>query len=339
MNVIERITWFKRNFGDKIAAATQDTPISVDLVTAIAVQETGYIWPALIRHHQGDVVAVLEGCVGDTLDTPNRRAFPINRAALEAEPYGRQMFDIGRTALAGLAEVNADYRRVYERDPDKFCRGYGILQYDLQHIRSDPDYFLGRQWVDFDICLQKCLNELDYGLRVRGFENRRSLSNFDAATVAIVYNTGGYRSSKGLKQGHFSAGKYYGEWVFEYIGLSQGVTVGTGDAPDTPTRYRVTARSGLRLRGGPGTQYSTLDTVEYGTEVDVLRFDGPADDWALVDLEGDGGRDGFMFADFLEPVWTAPESDVEDTLRVEMALASGLDVAGHGDEDAIEPDG
>lgn len=338
MNVMERITWFKRNFGETIATATRGTPISVDLVTAIAVQETGYIWPALIRHHNGDVAAVLEGCVGDTLDTPNRSAFPINRAALEAEPYGEQMFDIGRSALAGLAEVNADYRRVYERNADKFCRGYGILQYDLQHIRNDPDYFLERQWVDFGTCLRKCLNELDYGLRVRGFENRQSLSNLDAATVAIVYNTGGYRSSKGLKQGHFSAGKYYGEWVFEYIGLSQDVMDGTDDAVETPTRYRVTARSGLRLRGGPGTQYNVLDTLDYGTEVDVLRFDGTAEDWALVDLQGDGGRDGFMFADFLEPVWTAPENDVEDTLRLEMALTSGLEVAGLGDEDAIEPD-
>ncbi|XWN29928.1 MAG: SH3 domain-containing protein [Devosia sp.] len=338
MNVIERITWFKHNFGEKIAAATQGTPISVDLVTAIAVQETGYIWPALIRHHQGDVVAVLEGCVGDTLDTPNRRAFPVNRTALEAEPYGEQMFDIGRAALAGLAELNVDYRRVYERDPDKFCRGYGILQYDLQHIRSDPDYFLGRQWGNFEICLQKCLNELEYGLRVRGFENQRSLSNFDAATVAIVYNTGRYRASDGLEQGHYSAGKHYGEWVFEYIGLSQGVAIGTDIAIDTPTRYRVTARSGLRLRGGPGTEYRILDTTDYGVEIDVLRFAGPADDWALVDLEGDGGLDGFMFADFLEPVWIAPGSNVEDSLRLEMALESAPGFAGLGSEDATEPD-
>ena len=339
MNVTERIAWFKRNFGDRIVAATQDSPISVDLVSAIAVQETGYIWPALIQHHQGDVDAVLEGCVGDTLDAPNRRAFPIDRAALEAEAYGEQMFDIGRTALETLAEINFGYRRVYERYPDKFCRGYGILQYDLQHIRSDPDYFLERQWLDFDICLEKCLNELDYGLRVRGFENRRSLSNFDAATVAIVYNTGGYRSSRGLKQGHHSAGKYYGEWVFEYIELSQSVSVEDDDNVDTSASYRVTARSGLNLRGGPGTQYEVLDTLDYGTEVEVVRFYGSTDNWALVDLEGDGSHDGFMFADFLEPIWVEPENEAEDTLRVEMALASGLDVAMPSGEDAIEPDG
>lgn len=338
MNVTERISWFKRNFGNQVAVATAGTPISVDLVTAIAVQETGYIWNSLIQHHQGDVDAVLAGCVGDTLDAPNRRAFPISRAALEAEPYGEQMFDIGRTALAGLADINADYRRVYERDADKFCRGYGILQYDLQHIRSDPDYFLERQWLDFDICLQKCLSELDYGLRVRGYENREALSAFEAATVAIVYNTGGFRSSRGLKQGHFSAGKYYGEWVFDYIELSEGVVIEPSDVERMSAAHRVTARSGLRLRGGPGTMFGTIDTIEYGTEVNVLRFDGSSDDWALVDLEGDGGRDGFMFADFLEPVWVEPESDAEDMLRLEMAMSSGLGVLGFDDEDALEPD-
>jgi len=338
MNVVERIIWFKRNFGDKIAAATQGTPISVDLVTAIAVQETGYIWPALIRHHNGDVAAVLEGCVGDTLDAPNRNAFPVNRAALEAEDYGERMFDIARAALAGLAEVNDDYRRVYENNEDKFCRGYGILQYDLQHIRTDPGYFLGREWVDFDICLEKCLRELDYGLRVRGFQDRASLSNFEAATVAIVYNTGRYRPANRLKQGHFSGGKYYGEWVFEFIELSQGVVVRPGDVVNRPTRYRVSARSGLNLRGGAGTQYRILATLDHGTEVTVLRFEGPSDDWALVDLEGDGALDGFMYSDFLDPVWIVPENDAEESLRLEMALSLGLVDDGHSDEDAIEPD-
>lgn len=339
MDVTERIAWFKRNFGDKIIAATQDSPISVDLVSAIAVQETGYIWEALIEHHKGDVDAVLEGCVGDTLDAPSRRAFPTNRAALVSEPYGEQMFDIGRSALGALAEVNFGYRRVYDRDPNKFCRGYGILQYDLQHIRSDPDYFLDKQWLDFDICLEKCLNELDFGLRIRGFENRRSLSNFDAATVAIVYNTGGYRSSRGLKQGHQSAGKYYGEWVFEYIELSQSVNFDAGEMEGTSALHRVTARSGLNLRGGPGTQYEVFNTFDYGTEVEVVSFYGSTDNWALVDLEGDGGHDGFMYADFLEPIWVEPENDAEDTLRVEMALASGLEVTIPSWEDAIEPDG
>lgn len=338
MNVTERITWFKTNFGTRIAEATEGSPISVDLVTAIAVQETGYIWDALIEHHRGDVAAVLEGCVGDTLDAPNRSAFPRNRVALENEPHGEQMFDIGREALATLAEVNADYRRVYERDENKFCRGYGILQYDLQHIRRDPDYFLERQWLDFDICLEKCLNELEYGLRVRGFEGRSSLSNFEAATVAIVYNTGRYRSSRRLKQGHFSAGKYYGEWVYEYIDLSESVNFEAGETLEAPGVYKVSARSGLRLRGGPGTQFSTIDILDFGKDVHVVRFEGAEDEWALVDLEGDGALDGYMFAEFLEPVWTAGEVDVEETLRLEMAMVSGSEVEGFGEEDAAEPD-
>ena len=326
MNIKERLTWFKSNFGQEIEEATDGTPISIDLVSAIALQETGYLWSALLRHHAGNLEKVLEGCVGDTIDYPSRRAFPRNREALESISHGNELFGIARMSLAGLAEINGTYRKVYERDPDRFCRGYGILQYDLQHMKGDPDFFLKMQWSDFGVCLDKCLKELTNALRKRGFEGRDELSDFDAATVAIVYNRGRYDPARELRQGHRdSSGKYYGEYIFDYIKLSQSIgadhsAVGDIVPDDIPMNYFISARNGLNLRGGPGTEYEALDTIDNGIEVNVLRFMGARDEWALVDLKGDGRLDGFMYSDFLEPTIDhgTGEDRVEDDVRSEM---------------------
>lgn len=65
------------------------------------------------------------------------------------------------------------------------------------------------------------------------------------------------------------------------------------------TLMEVTARSGLRVRRGPGTMFDEVTALPAGTIVTVLAMDGG---WAKVDLEGDGLADGFMFAGFLRLV-------------------------------------
>ncbi len=334
MNAKQRMTWFKQNFGAKIAAATAGGPLTVDLITAIAHQETGYLWPASLRHHDGDVNEVLHDCVGDTLNYPQRNAsaFPRNKADLLSKSFGEDMFDVAREALQRIGRVVPAYRKVYENDPDKFCHGFGILQYDIQHALTDPDFFLEQQWADFDLCLERCIAELEFGLRKRGYEDATHLSDFELATVAIVYNTGGYKSSRGMRQGHKSGNKYYGEWIKEYIAIAKTIDVdleyyenddSDGSTDSTSEKYIVTARSGLNLRGGPGTDYSINDTIAAWTEVNVLALMGPREDWALVDLQGDGDRDGFMYAKFLARMSNniADSDAIEDMLRMELISA------------------
>lgn len=327
MNVKERMAWFKRNFGAKVAASTAGSPITVDLVMAIAHQETGYLWPRLLAHHDGDVAEVLRDCVGDTLDYPKRnaRAFPRNKADLLTKPFGAELFEIARGALRRMGQAVPAYGGVYDNYPDKFCHGFGILQNDIQHVLSDPDFFMEQQWADFDICLQRCLAELDYGLRRRGYENETRLSDFELATVAIVYNTGRYVSSRGLRQGHKSGGKYYGERIKEYLEIARTIELDLGYDPDeiidvVPRNYVVTARSGLNLRGGPGTDFSINDTISFGTEVNVLAFMGDEDAWALADLQGDGGLDGFLYAEFLSTSGAVGDDadPVEEMMRAEL---------------------
>ena len=58
--------WFKSQFQPQIEAAIAGTPFSVDMITAVACQETGGIWPRLRR--QGlPTPRILELCVGDTI--------------------------------------------------------------------------------------------------------------------------------------------------------------------------------------------------------------------------------------------------------------------------------
>ena len=64
-------------------------------------------------------------------------------------------------------------------------------------------------------------------------------------------------------------------------------------------QHRVTARSGLRLREGPGAQFDIIGGLRFGEIVFVVST---VDGFARVDVEGDGQIDGFASAAFLEAV-------------------------------------
>lgn len=67
-------------------------------------------------------------------------------------------------------------------------------------------------------------------------------------------------------------------------------------AAPTMAAMEVTARSGLRLRGGPGRDYDVVGGMPFGMRV----FAGAAQgDWLPIDVEGDGAVDGFAHGAFL----------------------------------------
>ena len=221
--------WFKLNFHQQINAVTADTPFSLDMLAAIAAQETGHIWGSL-RETLG-LNELLEICVGDTLDAPNRSAFPKNKSALLAVPRGGEMFQIARDALVQMAAHVPSFAKV-AKNPDKFCHGYGIFQYDLQFFKQDPDYFLERRWRDFNLSLAKCIEELRNAMKRMGIEGQKSLTDLEKVHVAIAYNAGTFKPSKGLKQGHQNSdGKFYGELVFDFLKLAQTVSIPSAPAP------------------------------------------------------------------------------------------------------------
>jgi hypothetical protein len=233
----EDMRWFKQNFHAKIQPALQGTAFTLDLLTALACQETGEVWPILRKQQSLSVERILELCVGDTLDSDRgRRAFPKTKSELVAHPQGPEMFTIARQALLDMSQFVPSYRGAASR-PNKFCHGFGIFQFDLQFFKKEPNYFLEKQYADFDTCLKKAIGELQQAKERAGLKNKTSLTDLEQAFVAIAYNTGTFRPNRGLKQGFRPpGGKFYGEQIFEFIRLAKTVPVdGIPPVLDTPT--------------------------------------------------------------------------------------------------------
>lgn len=134
--------WFKENFHTEVESAIANTPFTLDLLVALACQETGDVWP-ILRKKPLTVDQILALCVGDTIDFnpatgKGRKAFPRNKAALLAVPRGDEMFAIARQALVDMAQHIPGFP---VSNPNKFCHGYGMFQLDLQFFKEDPDYF------------------------------------------------------------------------------------------------------------------------------------------------------------------------------------------------------
>ena len=171
MAIKDEIKWFKEQFAADVVPALAGTPLSFDLICAIAFQETGELWSKLRRHLP--VADVLRLSVGDTLDAPNRSAFPKNKDALIAVENGRRMFDLAHELLVQMGDATGieAYQHV-AMNPNKFVHGYGIFQYDLQFFRRDPSFFLEQRWARIDACVEKMMTELKKALDQLGFANK-----------------------------------------------------------------------------------------------------------------------------------------------------------------------
>ena len=224
MAVKDEIKWFKDNFSADVIPALAGTPLSFDLICAITFQASGEFWSRLRRDLPREEVLRLS--VGDTLDEPNRSAFPKNKDALIGVDGGQEMFDLAHQLLVEMAEATGieAYERVARR-PNKFVHGYGIFQYDLQFFRTDPDFFLEQRWKSIDACIEKMMGELKRALDQLGFSDKDLLTDLELAFVAIVYNTGfgNFRKSRGLQQGHFDGTHFYGENIDHFIKIARTV--------------------------------------------------------------------------------------------------------------------
>lgn len=209
------IDWFRDSFGSEIQAQAAGRPYTPRRIMSVALQETYYVWAP--HYKVRPVERVLELCVGDTIDHPKRSAWPHDRKALLASENGAALFTVARAALKDVAQYNSAYRRMYKR-PHKFCRGFGIFQYDLQFAKRSPDFFLNREWLSFSRCLEEFLRELDEAQERQYGQVRGDLTDFEFAMVAIAYNRGKANLSRGLRQGHRDAqGRYYGEKLWDFL--------------------------------------------------------------------------------------------------------------------------
>ena len=236
MTIRDAIEWFQTTFARPLQSTFTGAPFSADLVSAIAYQETGYIWQPLVEKGLS-AKDVLRLSVGDTLDADRgRAAFPRTKAHLLQNGQGAEVFRVARQALVDMAQHVAGYARAV-KNPDKFCHGFGIFQYDLQFFKNDPDFFLRQQWAEAAECFKRLLAELIAAKKRAGFGSRTSLTDREQVATAIAYNRGSYDPAKGLQQGHRNdEGKFYGELVSAYYDIGKSI-------PDAP---------GTADGGGPG---------------------------------------------------------------------------------------
>lgn len=152
---VKCITWMKQNFMPEMKAAVKNTPFSIDTLCGIACQETAYVWINWIGKKTVDEILGL--CVFDASgDFPGtqRSAFPKNTAAFVAR-YGQSFADML------IDEANKSRKQRGYGPKQWVYKGYGIYQYDLQHIVTDEKFFSQRKWYNYGDCLKKVMMELN----------------------------------------------------------------------------------------------------------------------------------------------------------------------------------
>src|SRR5688500_18235495 len=123
MSNADNILWFKENFSGKIKQAVKGTVFDVDMLTAIACQETSHLWGVMRKKKTFTVDQIVALCCGDTLDADKgRKAFPQTKADLIAVPNGQAMFDIARKALLDMAAHVPGHDFAFNKK-NKFCHG------------------------------------------------------------------------------------------------------------------------------------------------------------------------------------------------------------------------
>jgi hypothetical protein len=220
--IADGMGWFKQTFRTPAEAGIKGTPFTLDLLAAIAVQESFEIWGGLWQRLRAEELLPL--CVGDTLDAPNRSTFPTSKSELVGAPNGDSIFQVAHTALEQMAIHVPSYQGA-ARNPDKFCHGFGIFQYDIQFCTTDSAFFLQREWGDFANCLSKALKELNEAKTRAYGATKTQLSDTEMVYVAIDYNQGRVNTHGSFKQGFFDhdSGKFYGELISEYLAVAKSV--------------------------------------------------------------------------------------------------------------------
>lgn len=174
-------TWLMNNFGDEIKKAILGKAYDIDIVCAIACKETAIEWLAWIEKMSPD--QILARCVFDASgDYPNtsRKAFP-NTTAAFFDRYGRELTD------QLILEANLTRRLKKFKDQKWVYKGYGIFQYDLQHIVNDLEFFRDKKWYNFSECLNKLITEMD---------SKLELAKGDLADAIRRYNGSGQKAEE-----------------------------------------------------------------------------------------------------------------------------------------------
>ncbi|MEP3198203.1 MAG: hypothetical protein ABJO57_10060 [Lentilitoribacter sp.] len=224
--------WFVRTFGDRIDKRIRNTPYTKSFVTAVATQETAYVFGPLRRRIK-DEQKLLSLLVLDTYGWSRRRSyFPRSRQELLNAPNGKKMFQIARNSLEAIAKEREGFVDYANERPKQILFGYGIFQYDLQEFRNDPSFFLDKKWYNFEACLEKAIGEFDEKAKQMKYKKpRNKYSRDQLVRIGIVYNLGfkRYKPKGDYSQGfkNPTSGIRYGTYIDNYMKLADKITGNT----------------------------------------------------------------------------------------------------------------
>jgi hypothetical protein len=147
--------WLIAHFGEAMRGAVAGTPFGVDLVCGIACKETASLWLTWIERglSPGEILGRAIGDASGDVPNTTRTAFPTDTLAFRAA-FGAEFTDLL------VAEANA-MRALRGFSPRPWVyKGYGLFQYDLQHVQADTTFFKEKQWYGMDACLSRVVGEL-----------------------------------------------------------------------------------------------------------------------------------------------------------------------------------
>ena len=88
-----------------------------------------------------------------------------------------------------------------------------------------------------------------------------------------------------------------GIWLTKWLDAAVQAAASAPSASEAAanvSKYKVTAKSGLNVRSGPGTSHGKLGALTFGTEIEVYSISGG---WASVKYSG---KDAFVSADYIQ---------------------------------------
>ena len=227
MPTAQDVAWFKSQFQQAIVPALAGTPFSVDMVTAVACQETGAIWSVLRRKGLStERILQLVRRRHDRRHGHGRsaRLSARTRRELIAWPTVRGC-STWRARGSSTWPATSPATAARRRGPTSSATASASSSSTCSSSAPIPSTSSSGTTPTSASRCGDCVGELSAALKRIGWGGKTALDDHEMAGVAIAYNTGRYHPAKGLKQGYFDGSKFYGENFFGYLQLAHSVQV------------------------------------------------------------------------------------------------------------------
>lgn len=179
--ILKASKWIKDNFGEEIEAALRGTRYNISIIIAIACQGIADRWLPWIEDFS--IEEVLGRCItnssGDYPGT-HRVDFPKNESEFH-DHYGDEITGMLVEEGNKMRNMPQPYYPKGYGSAHILYKSYGIFQYDLSHILEDSEFFLKKQWYNFNECFKRLMITLN-GL------DRKAKSHKDLWSILKAYS-------------------------------------------------------------------------------------------------------------------------------------------------------